>query len=95
MHTFSGVGLKKTAIFTVGNDWKIIWKCDINSFEGGQYNVIISVVGSDGMPVDAIAINTICKTGNTGNSTEEHHGGTAYLDVNSEGAWTVTVQELK
>ena len=94
-HTFSGNGSKKTEIFTVPSDWKIIWKCDPNSFYGGSYNVIVGVTGSDGSPVDPAAINTICKAGNTGDSTEEHQGGSVYLDINSEGSWTIQVQEMK
>jgi hypothetical protein len=94
-HTFTGNGTKKTGYFTVPNDWKLVWKCDPTSFYGGQYNVIIGVTGSDGSLIDPAAVNTICKTGNTGDSTDEHQGGKIYLDVNSEGAWTIQVQELK
>jgi hypothetical protein len=94
-HTFSGNGSKKTGYFTVPNDWKLVWKCDPASFYGGQYNVIVGVTGSDGTPIDPAAVNTICKTGNTSDSTEEHQGGQIYLDVTSEGSWTVQVQELK
>jgi hypothetical protein len=93
--TFSGNGTKKTSYFTVPNDWKLIWKCDPASFYGGQYNVIVGVIGSDGTPIDPTAVNTLCKTGNTGDSTEEHQGGKIYLDVTSEGSWTIQVQELK
>ncbi len=93
-HTFTGNGNKKTAIFSVPDDWKIVWKCDPASFSIGQYNVIVTVYNSDNTPSD-VPINTICKTGNTGDSTEIHVSGSVYLDVASEGAWTVSVQELK
>src|SRR6266704_3421046 len=39
-HTFTGNGNKKTAIFSVPDDWKIVWKCDPASFTIGQYNAI-------------------------------------------------------
>jgi len=52
------------------------------------------VYNSDGTPAD-IAINEICKNGNTKGDTEEHQGGNVYLEVNSEGSWTVQVQELQ
>lgn len=94
-HTFTGNGPQKTSTFTVPDDWKLLWKCTPSSFDGGSYNVQASVTGSDGTPLDPVAINTICKNGNTSGSTEEHQGGTVYLDVNSEAAWTLTVQELK
>lgn len=93
-HTFTGNGIKKTAVFTVPADWKVLWSCTPSSFYGGQYNIILSVYNSDGTPAD-IAVNTICKAGNTGDVTEEHQGGDVYLDINSEGAWTIQVQELK
>jgi hypothetical protein len=94
-HTFSGNGTKKTGFFTVPNDWKLVWKCNPSSDYFGSYNVIIGVTGSDGTPIDPAAVNTICKTGNTGDFTDEHQGGQIYLDVNSEGSWTIQVQELK
>lgn len=93
--TFTGNGTKKTGYFTVPNDCKLVWKCDATSFYGSSYNVIVSVTGSDGTPIDPTAVNTLCKTGNTGDSTDEHQGGQIYLDVTSEGSWTIQVQELK
>lgn len=95
VQTFTGNGDKKTGTFTVPDDWKIVWSCDPNSFDGIQFNVIVDVYGSDGTPIDPGAVNTICKSGNTGDSTEEHQGGDVYLDVQSEGAWTIQVQVLK
>lgn len=95
IQSFQGNGSKKTATFTVPDSWKIVWTCDPNSFDGIQFNVIVDVNGSDGTPIDPGAVNTICKPGNTGDSTEEHQGGDVYLDVNSEGAWTIQVQVLK
>jgi hypothetical protein len=95
VQTFTGNGVKKTGTFSVPNDWKIVWSCDPSSFYGGQYNVIVSVYDSSGNPVDYATVNTICKSGNTGDSTEEHQGGNVYLDVNSEGSWKIQVQVLK
>lgn len=92
--TFTGNGIKKTGVFTVPDDWKLLWSCDPNSFDGNQYNLQVIVTSPDGTPVD-IAVNTICKPGNTSDSTEEHQGGQVYLDVNSEGSWKLQVQELK
>jgi hypothetical protein len=93
-HTFSGNGIKKTGFFTVPHNWRLFWKCDPSSSYGGSYNVIVYVYSSDGSLVD-VAVNTICKIGNTGDSTDEHQGGQIYLDINSEAAWTIQVQELK
>jgi hypothetical protein len=93
-HTYSGSGIKKTETITVADDWKIQWSCTPSSFMGNQYNVIITVYGSDGSMKD-VAINDMCKNGNTSGETEEHSGGDVYLDINSEGQWSITVQELK
>jgi len=94
VQTFTGNGIKKTAIFPVGNDWKVIWSCTPSSFYGGQYNVQVAVYNSDGTLAD-LAVNTICKSGNIADSTEEHQSGNIYLDINSEGAWKIQIQELK
>ncbi|HEX6555814.1 MAG TPA: hypothetical protein VF026_23850 [Ktedonobacteraceae bacterium] len=93
-HSFTGSGIKKTAIFTAPDDWKITWSCDPSSFYGSQYNVQVYVYSSDSTPTD-VAINEICKNGNTSGETEEHQGGGVYLDINSEGSWKVQVQELQ
>ncbi len=94
VQTFTGNGIKQTQTFTIGSDWKVIWSCDPSSFYGGQYNVIVYVYNSDGTPAD-VAVNTVCKAGNTSNSTEEHQGGNIYLEIDSEGSWKVQVQELQ
>lgn len=92
--TFTGNGNKTTQTFTVGSDWKILWSCDPSSFYGGEYNIIVSVYGSDGTLID-LPVNTICKTGNTSDYSEEHQGGSIYLEIDSEGSWKLQVQELQ
>lgn len=95
-HTYTGNGNKKTETFTIaGNDWKVDWSCNPSSSFGGQYNIIVDVNNSDNTPMDPGAINTICSTGNTSGTTEEHQGGTFYLDVQSEAAWTIKIDELQ
>lgn len=94
-HTYTGSGQKKTETITVPADWKIQWQCDPTSFDGINYNVIIGVDNSDGTMADPAAINDMCKSGNTSGETEERTAGNVYLDVNSEGSWTITIQELK
>ena len=92
--TFTGNGIKTTPTFTVSDDWRLIWSCTPSSFYGGQYNVIVTVYGSDGTMED-LAVNTICKSGNTGDNTEEHSGGQVYLKINSEGSWKIQIQQLQ
>jgi hypothetical protein len=91
---FTGSGIKKTAIFSVPDDWKVTWSCKPSSFYGSQYNVQVYIYNSDGSLGD-IAINELCKTGNTSGETEEHQSGSIYLEINSEGDWTIQIQELK
>lgn len=94
-HTYSGNGNKKTETFTVGDDWKLQWSCTPSSSYFGEYNLIVDVRNSDGSSADLAAVNTICKSGNVSGETEERVSGNIYLDVQSEGAWTMTIQELK
>lgn len=56
---------------------------------------MVDVYNSDGTSADLGAINTICQSGNVSGETEERVSGDLYLDVQSEGAWTMTIQELK
>jgi len=95
-HTFTGNGEQKTAIFTVGNDWKITYSCN-GMIDGIASDGILAVTvyGSDNSIIDPAAIDATCKSGNalTKGETEEHQGGSIYLDINGTGDWTVTVQE--
>lgn len=91
--TAQGSGSTKTRTFSASGDWSIAWTCDPASFgDVGQYNLIVSVNAPDGTPVDPAGINVICKPGTTSGETVEHNqSGAFYLDVISEGAWTLTV----
>lgn len=92
-HTLTGNGVKKTEIFTVGDNWKIKWSCDPASSYNGSYNVIITVHNANGTYKD-LAINTMCNSSNTSGETEEHSGGNVYLDIAVGYVWEVTIQEL-
>jgi hypothetical protein len=93
-HTFSGSGSKKTGTFTAPGDWRIAWSCNPTSFSGYAFNLIILVYGPDGNLVDS-GVNTMCQRGNVSDVDEVHVGGQVYLDITSEGDWTIQVQELK
>jgi hypothetical protein len=94
-HTFIGYGVEKTEVFHVLADWKIVWSCDPSSFYGHQYDLIVSVNNSDSKTIDFAAVNAICMRGYTTDLKEERQGGDIYLDITSEGAWNIQVQELK
>ncbi|HEX6797686.1 MAG TPA: hypothetical protein VF116_08235 [Ktedonobacterales bacterium] len=95
IQSFQGSGDKKTGTFSVPDDWRIVWTCDPSSYYGYQYNVIVSVYNSDGSILDPATVNTLCKSGNSSDWTEEHQGGDVYLDVISESDWAIQVQVLK
>ncbi len=95
IQTFKANGNKKTSNFDVPDSWRLAWSCTPSSSYGGSYNVIVDVNNSDGTPLDPATINTICQKGNTSDTTEEHAGGTVYLDVLLEGQWVIKVQVLK
>lgn len=94
-HTFNGNTIQKTAVFTVSDDFKLIWKCDPSSNSFGAYNVIVDLDAPDGSYIYS-AVNTICQAGNTSGSTEMHgDAGQVFLVVDTEGPWTIHIQELK
>jgi hypothetical protein len=90
---FSGNGIKKTAIFSVPDDWKILYSCIGGDF-GGYLGV--TVYDSHATYVDQ-AVNAMCKAGSkaTTGETEEHQAGSVYLDINGTGDWSLQVQVLK
>ena len=84
---FTGSGTKKTKKFDVtSDDWTIAYRYDCTSF-GSQGNFQVFVYGDDGMP--DVAVNELAAKGT--DTTEEHQGGSFYLEINSECAWTVRV----
>ncbi len=94
VQTFKGNGSKKTASFTVPDNWRIAWKCDPSSFGGTDYNVIITVENTDGSYADS-GVNSTCSKSNTHDTTNVPGGGKFILDIISEGDWQISVQVLK
>ena len=92
VQSFSGSTNKKTAIFSVPNDWKLLWTCTPDGFGGGTFAVLI--YSADNSPID-LAVNTICKAGMTSDETEEHQSGSIYLDVTAHAPWTIQIQVLQ
>lgn len=95
---FTGNGTKKTAIFTVPGDWKILYSCKGQDIGGTSVDgvLVVTVYDSQNVPVD-VAVNATCKGTSkaTTGETEEHQSGSVYLDVNGTGDWSVQVQVLK
>ncbi len=95
VQTFSGNGDEKTSLFNAPDSWRIVWSCDPSSSFGGSYNVMADVNYSDTTTLDYGAINAICQSGSTSGMTNEYQGGKVYLDVTSEGTWTIQIEVLK
>jgi hypothetical protein len=98
VQTITGNGNKKTAIFTAPDDWKIIWSCTgFNDGSGVDGVFSVNVNNADGTSADLGAVDATCKAGSarTTGDTEEHQGGSVYLDIGATGDWTIQVQELK
>jgi hypothetical protein len=93
-HTFSGTGAQKTESFTVGDTWKIAWSCNPGDI-GMDAPLFITPKNSDNSYFDS-GMQTTCKAGkDTKGETQEHKGGTVFLDINSGIGWTVEVLEMK
>ena len=90
--------MKKTAFFSVPDDWKIVWTCTGQDIDGVAADAVFTVLvyNADGTLADS-AVNAICKAGSTPtkDNTEEHQSGSVYLDIASTGNWTIQIQELK
>ncbi len=95
IQTFTGNGDENTNLFNAPNTWRIVWSCDPSSSFDGSYNLMVDVNNSDTSSLDPGAINTICQSGNTSGMTNEYQGGTVYLDVTSEAAWTIQIEVLQ
>lgn len=92
VQSFSGSNYKKTAIFSVPTDWKLLWTCTPDGFGDGNFSILI--YSADNSPVD-LAVNALCKTGMTSDETEEHQNGSIYLDVTAHAPWTIQIQVLQ
>lgn len=95
---FKGNGTQKTAIFSVPDDWKILYSCTFQNISGITADGVLTVAvyGKDNTPLD-VAVNATCKNGvaHTTGQTEEHMGGQVYLSIDSTGDWSLQVQVLK
>jgi hypothetical protein len=84
----TGSGINTTAKFSPAGDWQIVWSYDCSSF-GSSGNFQIYVYNGDGSLSD-VAVNELGAKGS--DVTNEHQGGTYYLQMNSECKWHVIVK---
>jgi hypothetical protein len=85
--TFSGNGTENTAQFTVTGTWKLDYSFNCSDF-GGQGN--FQVFEDGGQDLNGVQVNAL-STGQSGSTMAYGDGGTHYLEINSECAWTVRV----
>jgi hypothetical protein len=84
--TWTGNGIKKTEPFTItGEQWRVTW-----TNKGGYLGVSVYKPGNT-LPTEML-VNT---TDATSDTSYVYKDGEFYLDVNSSGAWELTVEELK
>jgi hypothetical protein len=84
----TGSGINTTTKFSAAGDWQIVWSYNCASF-GSSGNFIVTVYDADGSLSD-VAVNELGAKG--ADTTNEHQGGTYYLQMNSECKWHVIVK---
>ena len=94
IQTFNGSGTKKTAAFTVSNNWRIVWSCDLSSHSNTNYYVVIHANTTTNTLLDN-SVETTCSKSNLHSFSQIHQGGKVYLSILSQGSWRVQVQDLK
>jgi cytoskeletal protein RodZ len=93
--SYHSSGNRQTQVFTAPKSWNLQWQCNPASNSSKQYNLVVAIYNADGTLVTPAAINTICKAGNVTDMVLENLSGKIYLDVFSQGEWTLNVQQLK
>lgn len=93
VQTFADKGTRKTSIFSVPDNWRIVWSCNIASHNNRSYNVIIHANTANNVLLYN-SVEATCSKNNTHSITELHEGGKVYLSIISEGNWTVQVQKV-
>jgi hypothetical protein len=86
--TEHGTGIKNTVKFTVHGDWDLHYTYDCANF-GMQGNFAVTGMGGD---FPNVMVNELDEKGT--DTTHQHDGGTMYLQINSECAWTIKVIDL-
>lgn len=98
IHTFIGVGSKKTVTFAVPGDWRIAWSCTGVAVGNGTLveGALAAIIYNSDNTLADTGFNTTCKGSNTPtvDSTEEHQAGDVYLNIMATGAWTIQIQAL-
>ena len=84
----TGSGINQTPKFTTSGDWEIDWSYDCSNF-GSNGNFVITVYSGDGT-LHGIAANQLGAKGS--DVSNQHQGGTYYLEMNSECDWHVIVK---
>lgn len=86
--TEHGTGIKNTVKFTVHDDWDLTYTYNCSNF-GMQGNFAVTGMGGD---FPNVMVNELDTKGS--DTTHQHDGGTMYLQINSECAWTIKVVDL-
>jgi hypothetical protein len=87
-HTFSGTGNADTANFTTYNHWRLRWKCHPEA-EPFQF---IANATNDTKDLDYITYS-VCDESTPNGLADGHIDGTITLEIMTQGAWSVDVEE--
>lgn len=91
-HTYSGFHSEQTATFNAPDHWKLAWKCNPSSAGGTSFNFIVHAVNYDTGDI-IYAVNVICDDTLSSGLADVYLSGNDYIDVTSQGAWSVSIQE--
>jgi hypothetical protein len=94
IQTFSGNGSKTTSEFTVSNNWRIVWSCDLASHNNTDYTLFIRAHTETNVLLNN-SVETTCSKNNTHSFSQVTQGGKIHLSILSEGSWNVEIQNLK
>src|SRR5450755_3455691 len=71
VQTFANKGSRKTPVFTVPDNWRIVWSCNIALHNNRSYNVIIHANTANNVLLYN-SVEAICSKNNTHSVTELH-----------------------
>ncbi len=88
MASWSGNGVKTTEQFDVGDEWIVNWA----NLEGGDFSLFQIYAyepGEDTFGMPKIVANTMTEGSDV---SYVHKAGRFYLEINSVGAWAISVE---
>lgn len=89
-HTFTGTGNSDTLSFTTYNHWRLRWKCHPSDT---PFQFIANATNDSGQ-LDYITYS-VCDENTPNGLADGHVDGTMTLEIQTQGPWTVDIEEWK